>query len=68
KHSLEEVDEKDRTVHTCHTTLTRAWLSAAGMKALLTAHGFTINAILSDFDARPWKPGQSTMIYVLGKA
>ena len=68
KHVLKEVDEKGRIMHTSNVTLTRAWLSATRMKALLATHGFNINAILSDFDARPWKPGQSTMIYVLGKA
>jgi SAM-dependent methyltransferase len=67
EHIIHEVNARAEATHTALLPMRRAWTSPEQMNALLTEHGFRIEALFGDFDCNPFTEKSTEMIWVAKK-
>lgn len=65
EHRLIEYNRRGSVVHEAVLPLTRAWCMPRELEHLCARCGWRVEAVLGDFDGRPFHPGSIEMIWVL---
>ncbi len=67
RHRMQEKDPSGAFVREETLTMTRSWIGPREMEHLVGRAGFAVDAVLGDFDAHPFGPESTEMIWVLRK-